>query len=238
MNATERSEYEVAKEATNRGFSIITNFGCNARCWYCVWRNDHKLKHQRTSFESTDWTKLRSLICAYPGEKINISGGGDPLFNFARNRRWWDSLVCIAEHAGKKIDIHTRETQVDQFLLEKTNKFVLSFDSLEEVKKRLILFPGKKVRLTRVITADASIEEIRKAAQFAFSHGYELTFKQLYGFDDGGAFVHLQEKTCSDLASTGRGVRFLNHEDYNVYLMPDNRLYESFIVGATGQSGS
>ena len=43
----------------NKGFSIITNFGCNFNCDYCIWKN-HPLKNIFTNINNCDWDKLKS----------------------------------------------------------------------------------------------------------------------------------------------------------------------------------
>ena len=49
-----------------------------------------------------------------------------------------------------------------------------------------------------------------------------MTFKQLYGGDDGGNFNRLKERFKH------RGV-FLPHRDYNIYYMPNDTVTECFI---------
>ena len=75
--------------------SIITNFGCAADCWYCIWKT-HPLRSCWQTANSTDWEKLEGFIKANQQQgKISISGGGDPLYRFAQLTDWWDRL-CVS----------------------------------------------------------------------------------------------------------------------------------------------
>ena len=87
------------KKEENRKISIITNFGCRANCWYCIWK-DHKLKNYGVSYKSTDWEKLEEFLCKYKDKgKISLSGGGDCLYKYDRKpgllTDWWNKFLSL-----------------------------------------------------------------------------------------------------------------------------------------------
>lgn len=218
--------------AKKLGFSIITNFGCKYNHWYCVWKNFHKLKNFHTTFENTDWEKLDELIKWYPGKKINVSGGLDPLYNYRKNRKWWNRLFRVAEANGKLLDVHTREFVFEKSFLSKVNKLVISFDDLEEIRHQVVRYCSKqiKIRLAKVITGETTLEELIKIVDFGKKYGFQITFKELYGFDDKKNFFKLKNKMKKLYDFKKLKIRFLEHGDYNIYYMPDNKIYEKFLV--------
>ncbi len=225
------TEIKIVCSANKLGFSIITNFGCKYNHWYCVWKNFHKLKLKRrkTTFRNTNWDKLEELIKWYPGKKINISGGLDPLYKFKKNKKWWKKLFEIAKRNRKLVDIHTREFVFDKWLLSNVNKFVISFDDLNEIEKSVTKYPKKnKIRLVKVITKDTSLEQLKQIINFSCKYNFQITFKELYGFDDGGKFKKLKKEIKG--LYTFNKLKFLRHRDYNVYFMPDNKVYTKFLI--------
>lgn len=98
----------------NRNISVITNFGCRANCWYCIWKG-HKLE---TVNLDTDWNKLEQFLEQYKDKgKVSLSGGGDCLYQFDQHKYWWDRFLKLIEDKQLKLDIHTREKvdYLDQF---------------------------------------------------------------------------------------------------------------------------
>lgn len=223
------TEVRFLLKANRLGFSVITNFGCNENCWYCVWKNNHKLIDVKTSVSSTNWVKLRELIKWYPGGKVNISGGGDPLYDYENNRGWWTRLFKITKELNKLVDIHTRQTEISDEIVKNVNKLVLSFDKLQTIKKNIVNIPVENIRLVKVVTADTTLDELNEIISFGFQNGYQLTFKELYGFSDDNKFQKLRRELRRKTDLMRRKVRFLKQADYNVYFMPDNRLYSKFI---------
>lgn len=228
------SATEVRKvfRAEDKGFSIITNFDCDNNCWYCVWENFHRLKDCQTTYEKTNWEKLDELLRWYHNDKINVSGGLEPLYDYKNNKKWWRKLFNVAHNNNKKVDIHTRKVIIDEELINNTNKFVVSFDHLGEVKDNIKSYynRGVDVRLTKVITKSTRLKELYQIVEFASECNYQLTFKELYGFNDEGAFKRLKKKLKENYDFKDKKIKFLEHSDYNIYYMPDNKVYESFII--------
>lgn len=61
-----------------KNISIITNFGCRAKCWYCIWKGH---PYEKVQLE-TDWNKLEQFLYQNRDKgKVSVSGGGDCLYN-------------------------------------------------------------------------------------------------------------------------------------------------------------
>lgn len=224
------SEIRMVLNPQDKGFSIITAFGCKYNHWYCVWRL-HRYNKIKTSYETTNWDKLNELIKWYQGPKINVSGGLDPLFNYKGNKRWWDKLFKIAKKHNKLVDVHTREFVTDPDFLTNINKIVVSFDRIDEIKNEIGKYKEiPEIRLAKVIMPDTSYTEIKDIITFGIKHHFDITFKQLYGFDDKKNFELLKKEAMKNFNLKENRIMFLEHSDYNIYFMPDNRLYDKFII--------
>ena len=85
----------------NRKISIITNFGCRANCWYCIWKG-HKLENVRPE---TDWNKLEQFLEEYKYKgKVSLSGGGDCLYKYEENKEWWNHFLKIVNNKNLNRD--------------------------------------------------------------------------------------------------------------------------------------
>ena len=214
-----------------KGFSIITNFGCDVGCDYCIWKN-HKLHNIFTSFENMDWKKLEKYLSIFPQNKISISGGGDPLFNLDQNLSWYIKLMAICDNYNKKIDIHTAKILEKNDMYKLFSKYVLhlNYKRFLEYKDILEDFP-LPFRLTFVLTRDWTVLKIKEVMQFAKQLDCQLSFRELYGqhfiWDKGlrEAFEYLEEQELL----TKRKIRYVKNKDYNTYMMPNNYIYTDFM---------
>ncbi len=209
----------------NKGISIITDFGCNNSCFYCVWK-EHKLNGCDKG-NHFDYAKLFDFLNENKHlGKVSISGGGDPLYNYFGNLNFWTWLIKICEELEIKIDIHTRE-QITKNRFWKThiNRCSFSVDRLDEEIREYLIYLSQltKVRLVHVITKDSSDDLIEELIGFCDEYNCQLTLKELYGFNDGGRYNDLKNKYGNDLF-------FLDYGDYNLYYMPNNTISDRFIV--------
>ena len=223
-----------------KGFSIITNFGCNQNCWYCIW-NKHPLKDVHND---TDWNKLECALALFPQEKISISGGGDPLYNFEDNTRWYERLFFLCEKHNKQIDIHTSEIKrydlIDDFHL--FNKYVIhiNFKRFKTYKKvfvdRFASCIGK-LRLAVVLTPDLTLLQSQSLINFAKDYSFKLSFREYISgsissakwTDEMNKILELVEKESDE------NIKFIDQDDYNVYYMPDNHIYTNFFCFEYGK---
>lgn len=203
-----------------KNISIITNFGCEHKCWYCIWKR-HSLSKIESDF---DFKKIRDFVNSNKGkaDKVSISGGGDPLYDFENNRHsFWDKIFCIVNDTKMNLDIHTRVRLYDDTFWKKIHKVALSSDSLEEDKEYIeYLSKLTKVRVVHVVTEFTTKDLIQSYSSYLSDKGIQLTLKELHGFDDKGRYDELK-KEFQDLF-------FLDSDDYNIYYFPDNTIQEKF----------
>ena len=101
-------------KTNNPNISIITNFGCQTNCWYCIWKN-HPLKNIQSEI---DWEKLERFLLKYKDKgKVSVSGGGDCLYNYTLYKEsFWNKFISLCNKNNIKIDIHSRQVFYnDQF---------------------------------------------------------------------------------------------------------------------------
>lgn len=205
---------------TCTNISIITNFGCRANCWYCIWKG-HKLEHIN---EPMDWNKLYNFLLNHKDKgKVSISGGGDCLYKFEDHINWWKELFVLTDQFNMLVDIHTKEKFVHGFWWKRyINKCVFSSDKLENDKTYLkYLSRLTKVRITHLVTADTTFEMIDEYLKFQKEIECQFTIKELVNYDDRGMYKKIKEK-YSD-------IYYLDAGDYNIYYMPDNTITDSFL---------
>ena len=234
------------KEFKNRGLSIITNFGCAMSCKYCIWR-DHRFVKRYTNVMTTDWSKLNKILELFPQDKISVSGGGDPLFNFEKHKNWWRSFFAICKQNNKKIDVHTAELIEDEWFLEYINRYVLHLNwnrfigGNREIMPQLLALPTK-IRLTFVIVPPeyTAISHLHHEAildileQSKKIKECQVSFRELYGSerDNCDEFQykrHLREIDKLIRVINNDNIRLVRQDDYNVYYMQDNNLYTDFM---------
>jgi len=205
---------------TSPNISIITNFGCRANCWYCIWKG-HELEHVN---EKTNWSKLERFLIEHKDKgKVSISGGGDCLYKYDKRVVWWKKLFTITKRLNMKVDVHTREKFTDEaFWRRDINKCVFSSDSLGddleylEYLSRLI-----QLRITHLVTGNTTDAMIEEYLFFKKRVGCQFTIKELIKFDDNNRYKEIREKYPD--------IYYLDAGDYNIYYMPDNSVRDTFL---------
>ncbi len=197
--------------------SIITNFGCSRNCWYCVWQN-HPLKLTN----DLDLDIVRQFICYYKAKgKVSISGGGDPLYKFFEHIDFWKVVVDTCKEENVKLAIHTREKLHHTRFWKNVHRCSFSVDTLKDDEEFLLyLKQHTKVRIYKTVTSLDTQQTIEGFISFSKTHDIQLTFKQLYGYDDNGNYQTFKNKYDDQF--------FLDTGDYNIYLMPDNSITNHF----------
>lgn len=199
--------------------SIITNFGCRANCWYCIWK-DHPLQHVNPP---TDWQRLYRFLRVYRSKgKVSVSGGGDSLYNYDKHCAWWSRLFVMANNLGMLIDVHTREKFAGEKFWKGINRCVFSSDKLKDDKDFLIYISNiTKIRITHLVTADTTFEIIEEYLDFQRKTRCQFTIKELVKYDDNGMYKIIRQKYPN--------IYHLDKGDYNIYYMPDNTIRKSFL---------
>jgi len=237
MKLTEE-EVRIIKKANKEklGLSIITNWGCPFSCHYCIW----KQLNYNISDVFGDLDKLDDILGLYHGKKINLSGGGDPLYNYMR---FFISKVLlrtfkIAKNNNKKVDIHTRiilpardlQTDIEKVIDTYVHKWVISFDDIESIEKiDWCNYKNKKVRLVYIIKPSDTLDKLKEMIKIVKALGFQLTFKELVYINktlDKKYYDFLQEAK-QELTEKGK-IEVLFNNDYNIYYFPDSTLREKY----------
>lgn len=208
-----------------KNISVITNFGCRANCWYCIWKG-HELEHVN---DPTDWGKLENFLRENRSKgKVSVSGGGDCLYRYDKHIVWWDKFFSLTNKFDLLVDVHTREKfKNSDFWTEHINRCVFSSDKLIDDKNYLLYLCNlTKVRITYLVTSYTTSDIMEGYLEFQKETGCEFTIKELVGYDDGGMYRKIK--------SLYPNIYHLDAGDYNIYYMPDNSIRTSFLGGLYG----
>ena len=215
----------------NRGFTVITNFGCDCRCKYCITKHHPILQNAVTDKDKIDWEYLEKCISESDAPTVNLSGGGDPFYNWKENIDFYNRVYELAHKYGKKLDIHTRILPDDMELIKKFRKIALSIEAydtkaIERLKN--ILPEIEKTTNLRVInvlnermTAEDCLDYINKMHNIGVK---QITFRQMFG--NKNAYQNfLKIKDSINIP----GVMFLPDGEYHhYYFTTNNKLYPYF----------
>jgi len=217
----EKFESDSTLCCQERNFSIVTNFGCAKRCFFCAFAN-HRLKWEK---QTIDWDYLDWCIGRFTGPKVSVSGGGDPLFELKENFSTLEAIVAICHKHNRQVDLHTNEDLLDKLAMIELLGFhqvVVSTHTISEVRReeltRLLRFSRARVV---VVYVGQSSDWIREWIRF-YSFVPKLTVRECRGV------VADFNKIRQTLQDEFPQVRFLADGDYNYYFMPDNLVYEDY----------
>lgn len=205
-------------------FSIITNFGCNKTCHFCIFKN-HRLKNNKNminfKYLNTCFDKYASL----GGAKISISGGGDPLYSIDEFYNVLMGISNLGKKKGLKVDIHTNESLLDKISYLKKmylSQVVMSTHTIDSIRKKEAekILEFSNVRLV-LLYIDQSSSFIENWINF-YQKFKRLTIRQCRGMQTNF------EKIKDTYENKYPNVCFLKDGDYNYYLMPDNKVYDDY----------
>jgi len=204
---------------TSPNISVITNFGCRADCWYCIWKG-HELEKVN---QPTDWLKLEHFLNFHKRKgKVSVSGGGDSLYKYDLHKVWWDKFFDITKFLSMIVDVHTREKMQNDEFWKNINKCVFSSDNLKDDIAHLEYLSARtQVRITHLVTANTTIEMIDQYLAFQNKINCQLTIKELVEYDDNGMYKKIRNKYPE--------IFHLDSGDYNIYYMPDNSIRTKFL---------
>jgi len=201
------------------GASIITNFGCDTNCSYCIW-NKHPLKSVYTTQQNTDWDALKTFVSGY--RKISISGGGDPFYNYKTNKPWYDSLF---DNYSGLVDVHTSKILPNNTLKRfnkivlhcSYNRFISELSNIQNINNPL--------RLVFVITPYLTKNQIYDIIEKGRGINCQISFRELYSTQDNLDDIHYYIKGFE----TDSQIKLVKQADYNKYFMPDNIVWDRFM---------
>lgn len=215
----------------NKGFTIITNFGCDCNCKYCITKHHPILQNAITDKSKIDWAYLEKCISESDAPTVNLSGGGDPFYNWKENIDFYNKVYELAIKYGKKLDIHTRIIPEDMDLISKFRKIALSIEANDEkaVEKLRVMLPEiektTKVRVINVLNERMTKEDCLTYIQKMQSIGVkQITFRQMFGNRKAYEnFIKIKDSISLP------GVMFLPDGEYhNYYFTTNNKLYPYF----------
>ncbi|WP_455649234.1 hypothetical protein [Enterocloster citroniae] len=215
----------------NKGFTIITNFGCDNHCKYCISKQHPILQNKQTDIECIDWNFLEQCISESNAPTINLSGGGDPFYNWNEHREFYFRIYDIATKYGKQMDIHTRILPEDIELIKLFRKIALSVEYYDEEAMKYLaeVYPRIKeiVKIRVIQVVDSKITKvqcqtyIKKLKEIGIP---QITFRQMFGNKE--AYKHFNELK-NEIKE--EGVLFLKDGEYhNYYFTTTNKLYPFF----------
>ena len=216
---------------TNKGFTIITNFGCDQRCKYCITRAHPILKNQITDESKIDWAYLEKCISETTAPTVNLSGGGDPFFQWEKHLDFYNRVYEIAKKYGKQLDVHTRILPNDE-LISKFRKVGLTveywnekqFNTLKDrVEKGILLLT--KIRVIEVVGTDFTEDICKNYIKKIKGIGIpQITFRQMFG--NKKAYEYWNELSQK---ISGEGILFLKDGEYhNYYFTTKNKVFPYF----------
>ena len=215
----------------NKGFTIITNFGCDQGCKYCITRAHPILKNKVTDESKIDWTYLEKCISETSAPTINLSGRGDPFFHWEKHLDFYKRVYEIAKKYGKQLDVHTRILPSDE-ILSMFGKIGLTVEHWNDkqynvLKERIEngLMNVTKIRVIEVVGTDLTEEICNNYITKMKTIGIpQITFRQMFG--NKKAFEHWEDLRAK---VSGEGVLFLKDGEYhNYYFTTENKVYPYF----------
>lgn len=228
-----------------KGYSIITDFGCKNTCKYCIWKHNKIRNNRYPLFLNSIENFIKSIPDNIP--KFSISGGGDPLNNFEKNKEFWNLIYKCCIKYNKKLDIHTSYIDYDLFnhsffknILNKLifhgnvqldlNKIFLYKQSYKLID---ILDFNKLYDLRIVYVLDNTInnfESITRFEKFAYNNDIQIAYRELVNLtNDNNLNISSDiNEYCLNINERYNKGRYVNQNDYNLYLMPDGKVYDKF----------
>jgi hypothetical protein len=215
----------------NKGFTVITNFGCDNHCQYCITKHHPILQNAITDKSKIDWEYLERCIAESNAPTVNLSGGGDPFYHWQNNYDFYNHIYDIALKYNKKLDIHTRILPDDIGLIYKFRKIALSVEyydarALYQLENMLPEIEKKtKLRVINVLNERMTKEDCLDYIETMKKIGVkQITFRQMFGNRKAYEnFDHLKNEIIED------DVLFLPDGEYhNYYFTTNNKLYPYF----------
>ena len=203
--------------------SIITNFGCHYTCPYCV------VKCNGLDIPKTTIWGLESLqYCVYDQDRISLSGGGDPLFEYDKHKDWYEKLYEIQDKKNLRLDMHTSYTTLPaDFDIKRYRKIVyhIRYNNYRKTLESLKRQGTEKVRVVFVVTDDFEESDLFWISDFVDNSPEidELSFRQMIDSDYRPTY-HLYN--VLKIFHKDKWF-YIEQDDYNTYYC-ENKLYTSY----------
>ena len=219
----------------SKGFTIITNFGCNNNCKYCITKHHPILQNAVTDKSKINWEYLEECIASSNAPTVNLSGGGDPFYDWQNNLDFFDCVYKLASKYGKKLDVHTRILPNDLTLISKFRKIALSVEqgdtiALNNLKQMLPLIEKTtKIRVVNVLNERMTVDSCYEYIKLMKSIGIQqITFRQMFGNKKAYEnFLYIKDLISEE------GVLFLKDGEYHNYYFTTNNCMYPYFFGYT-----
>lgn len=211
-----------------KALSIITNFGCDELCEYCIWKK-HPLVHSHTTFDTFDWNKLEFILGTNNFDKLSISGGGDPLFNLNKNINFYDKLFELQAKYNFKLDIHTSKHLENYEFLKKFNKVVLHINKKCDLDKIYESYFSNQINIRFVVVLHdkQTMNDVQYYIDFAKVHPQlQFSFREVYLHNKP---IDIDTMVDYIKQNENEYIKYILQDDYNIYFMPNNTITEKFI---------
>lgn len=220
----------------NKGFTIITNFGCNNKCSYCISKHHPILQNRTTDIDNINWNYLEECIQKTNSPKVNLSGGGDPFYNYVDNINFYSNIYNISQRNNKLLDIHTRILPNDFELVMLFNKIALSveYNDTEAInnlnEKYKYIKNLTNIRAIQVVNSKLTVQDCLNYINTMKDIGIkQITFRQMFG--NRKAYEHFDylKENVKDI----EGVMFLKDGEYHSYYFTTNNTLYPYFFGYT-----
>jgi len=218
---------------TNKGFTIITNFGCDNRCPYCISKHHPLLQNEVTNIKDINWNYLEECIKNSKSPKVNLSGGGDPLYKYNEHLDFYNKVYDICKRNNKLMDVHTRVFIKDNdTLLSKFNKIAMTIEfnnelAFKELKENFNnLSSLTNLRVIQVVNKDFTVEKCKEYINKLKHIGIkQITFREMFGNKNANKWFNTLKKHIEEKD----GIYFLKDGEYHdYYFTNNNKLYPYF----------
>lgn len=218
---------------TNKGFTVITNFGCDQGCRYCISKAHPLLQGKITPPEGLDWENLEKYISLTEAPNINLSGGGDPFYQWENKIDFYTRMFSLSNQYNKGLDIHTRILPENYELLGKFRKIALALEywdkkGFENLRLRIKdLEEVTQFRVIQVVGPRLNSDTLSRYIEDLLEIGVkQITLREMFG--NKGAHENFK-KLKNELDNIYPGVLFLPDGEYHeYYFISDNKVYPYF----------
>ena len=157
--------YKGSALTINLNFAENNNHGCNFHCNFCIW--------EAINYGIYIYPKDEDILefinkYAFDMSPVRLCGGGDPLYNFEKNKEKIKHLTKVIKSTGRATQMTTKDVKVlnkyyNSSYLEDIIDYTISTESCNNLTKETImklLAAGKKVRLSKILNFDCNLENI------------------------------------------------------------------------------
>lgn len=160
----------------------------------------------------TNLSSLDMLKAAVQFEKakaVSVRGGGDPLFEYEKHRKYYQRLFRVCREMDIPIEVHTTHVE-SEFPYKKCTYVVYhvhDFDQLAKVTRH----GQERIRVVFTVDKSCTLDLIDKVATF---HAESDAIDSLYFHADADKGSHLA-KSCREYLSAGHGMNwvFIEHSE-------------------------